>query len=145
MLSVLVMISLSSTTVAIAEKETSAPCSIVQLIADPQTFDGKRVLTYGFATIGPERNYLYLSREDADHGLLTNAVLLDLPTMKETLRHAQLDSRYVLVEGRFDASHKDAFVPANGGLRNITRLELVEPMLTLEGLQESERKQRESQ
>lgn len=137
-LCVLAIISIGSTTVVVADKETAATCSIVQLIADPRTFDGKRVLTYGFATIGPERNYLYLSREDADHGLLTNAVLLDFPTIKETLRHAQLDRRYVLIEGRFDASHRDAFVPANGGLRDITRFELVEPMLTLEDLQKSE-------
>ncbi len=137
-LCVLAIISIGSMTVVVADKETAATCSIVQLIADPQTFDGKRVLTYGFATIGPERNYLYLSREDADHGLLTNAVLLDFPTIKETLRHAQLDRRYVLIEGRFDASHRDAFAPANGGLRDITRFELVEPMLTLEDLQKSE-------
>ena len=127
------------------EEHKILTCSVIQLIANPDQFDGEQVRTYGFATIGFERNHLYLSREDAKHGLLTNAVLLDLPTIAETQRHAGLDGKYVLVEGRFDASHKDGFVPANGGIRQISRLELVEPMLTIEDLPNLEREERESQ
>jgi len=137
--------SIVATTANSQEGSASVTCSLIRLIATPEEFDGKMVFTYGFATIGFERNYLFLSREDAEYGLLTNAVLLDLPTIAETRRHAGLDGKYVLVEGRFDSSHRDGFFPANGGIRHISRLELVEPMLTNEDLPDLEKEERQSQ
>jgi len=114
------------------DRNETVRCSVIQLIATPQEFDSKRVQTFGFATIGLERDFLYLSREDANHGIVMNAVLLDLETFEKAQQYSQLDREYVLVEGRFDASHRSGFAPANGGLREITRLELLGPIPTLD-------------
>jgi hypothetical protein len=115
-----------------SESEIPVRCSVIQLIANPDQFDGMVVQTYGFATIGFERNYLYLSRDDARYGLVANALPLDVPTMEKVGALLRFDGKYVLVEGTFDASLKSGFAPANGGITKISRMLPVEAMPTPE-------------
>jgi hypothetical protein len=51
--------------------------SLVQLIATPSMFEGRRVIVQGFCRQGFEERSLYLHREDAEFLNLANAVWLE--------------------------------------------------------------------
>src|SRR5688500_7039910 len=76
--------------------------SLWQLIATPDRYDGKRVRAVGFLRLEFEGNGLFLHEEDYKHGLLKNGLWVD---ESEDMRknHAQLDRKYVLIEGTFNA------------------------------------------
>ena len=74
--------------------------SIVRLLAAPQSFHDKWVRVIGFLDLAPEAPRLYLHREDQEHGLAANGI--PLGDVRGLVVHkAQLDRRYVLVEGVF--------------------------------------------
>ena len=53
--------------------------SLIQLIAQPEKFEGTRVRLIGFLRIEFEGNAIYLHREDFDHGIAKNGLWVDLP------------------------------------------------------------------
>jgi hypothetical protein len=96
--------------------------SLIQLIATPDKFDGKRVMVVGVSEIEFEGNALYLHKEDRDLSLYKNALWLEVPKDKEALWKAH-SSKYVLVVGTFRAGnlgHEDMF---SGALEGIIRFE----------------------
>lgn len=96
--------------------------SLIQLIATPEKFDGKRVMVVGVAEIEFEGNALYLHKEDRDLSLYKNALWLEVPKDKEALWRAH-SSEYVLVVGTFrdgNRGHEDMF---SGALEGIIRFE----------------------
>jgi hypothetical protein len=54
--------------------------SIVQLIANPERYDGKRVQFIGFLRIEFEGTAVYLHREDYEWGIGKNALWINIPT-----------------------------------------------------------------
>lgn len=61
--------------------DTVQDVSLIQLIAQPEKFEGKRVRFIGFLRIEFEGNAIYLHREDFDHGITKNGLwLIFLPT-----------------------------------------------------------------
>ena len=76
--------------------------SIVQLIATPERFDGKRVKFIGFVHMELESSEVYLHREDSEHRLVSNGVYVDLRE-EWAKHHTALNDRYVLLEGTFRA------------------------------------------
>ena len=100
--------------------------SLVQLIAGPQNFDGKRVAVTGFVMLEAENTAVYLHESDAAYGIFRNALWLGVPLGGESHR-VRFHRRYVVIEGIFNArrrGHGDAF---SGSLEDISRFELVEP------------------
>ena len=94
---------------------------MVQLIASPEKFDGKRIAVAGFCNLEFEGNALFLHEEDFRHNLTTNAVRLSLPS---PVPPAFLggSKAYVSVEGVFSAPRPNA--PGyRGTIGEITRLE----------------------
>src|SRR4051812_30757429 len=66
--------------VVASENDTTCPMfapSLIELIARPELYDGKRVRVAGFADLEFEGNSLYLSREDYVQMLTRNGVWLD--------------------------------------------------------------------
>jgi hypothetical protein len=61
----------------------SAPISVsmIQLIALPKDFDGKYVNIIGVLSIGREGDLLFLSKEDYDNGLISNAIWIKRPDL----------------------------------------------------------------
>ncbi len=102
-----------------------ASVSLVQLIASPSQFDGKRVAVAGFCTLEFEGSALYLHEEDFRHSLITNAVRLTLPSpLPPAFRSAH--RTYASVEGVFSAPRPNA--PGyRGTIRDITRVEPIPP------------------
>jgi hypothetical protein len=93
---------------------------MIQLIAFPAAFDGKRVAVAGYCHLEFEGNGLFLHEEDFARNLSTNAVRLRMPYPLPANYKAANDS-YVAVEGTFRAPSPGA--PGfRGTLADITRL-----------------------
>lgn len=93
--------------------------SIIDLIARPAAFHGKRVRIIGYAHFEFEGNGLYLSREDWRRGILRNGLWLEPPPE----RPDSLNDRYVLVEATFDAMQAGHFGMWSGSLEKVVRLQ----------------------
>jgi hypothetical protein len=76
--------------------------SLVQLLASPERFDGKRVRVIGFVHLEFEGDAVYLHREDFERGLNPNGLSVGFrPDLYR--RGATFNDRYVLLEGTFRA------------------------------------------
>jgi hypothetical protein len=92
--------------------------SLLQLIATPERYEGKRVLVEGFCHFAFEEHSLYLHREDSDLLNVANAVWLDTPGA-----HEALTETFVRVEGVFTAKEHGHLGAWPGELQSITRFE----------------------
>ena len=93
--------------------------SLIQLIANPASFDGTRVALTGYVVLEFEHTAV-------TYGIARNGIWLDVPVGSDSHR-ARFHRQYVLIEGTFRAQrrgHRDAF---SGSLENIGRFDLVEP------------------
>jgi hypothetical protein len=108
--------------------------SIVQLIATPDLFHGKKVVVTGYLTIGFEDNVLYLSQEDARVGNFKNGVWVgyakevssraDLAEYDEYYRRLKpYDKSYVSIEATFDARNTGHLDCCSGELVAVTRID----------------------
>jgi hypothetical protein len=79
--------------------------TLVQLIADPQKFDGKLIRVIGFLRLEFEGDVLYLHREDYEHAILGDGVWVDA-TPEITKQRETLNMHYVLLEGVFDSKDR---------------------------------------
>lgn len=84
-------------------KAPEAPrVSLVQIFANPDAFNGKRVTVVGWGNIEFEGDALYFHEEDFRFLLLTNAVRLSIP---ESIRQPIRDQQgYMAVVGTFQAA-----------------------------------------
>ena len=99
--------------------------SLVDLIARPEAFDGKRVRVMGFVNFEFEGNGLYLSREDWQQGIDRNGVWIDPPLGFDSDSgpvRAVPNQRYVIVEGTFRATHRGHMGMWSGAIEQVTRL-----------------------
>jgi len=98
--------------------------SIIQLIATPKSFDGKRVIVVGVPRIQFEGNCLFLHKEDYEASLAPNALWLSVPRDKYAAWKA-LEGRYVTVHGTFNAEHKGHLGVYGGALQDITQFDVL--------------------
>lgn len=82
--------------------EQPADVSLVELLANPEHYDGKLVRCIGFLRLEFEGNALYLHREDYEHAILRNAFWVQTSRGIDKNR-ASLNMKYVLLEGVFRA------------------------------------------
>jgi hypothetical protein len=100
--------------------------SLIQLIANPASFDGKRVRLAGYVVLELENTAVYLHESDARYEITRNAVWLDMPLGGES-RRVQFHNRYVLIEGTFSAERRGHRGLFGGVLENIGRFDVIEP------------------
>jgi len=84
-------------------QQQGVPTSLIQLIANPERFDGKLVVVHGFLRIGHEKHHgtetvLYLHQEDATHLLGSNAVWV-IASEQMIRDHEKIDGMYVMLTG----------------------------------------------
>ena len=113
-------------TSARAEDPRATTVSLIQLIANPAAFDGKRVSLVGYAVLEAAHTAAYLNETDARYGITRNAVWLDVALPGDRQR-VQLHNRYVLIEGRFTARQRGDRELFSGIIDHIGRFEPVEP------------------
>lgn len=100
--------------------------SLVELIARPEVYDGRRVLVIGFVNFEFEGNHLYLSRADWEHGVIGNRLWIDPPPQFESdwgPARAEPNRRYVIVEATFRAERRGHLGLASGALEGVSRLD----------------------
>ena len=97
--------------------------SIIQLIAQPEKFQGKRVRFIGFLRIEFEGTAIYLHREDFDHSIPLNALWVDIPADMTKKQQAEVDMRYVICVGVFRADIHGHMGMFGGEITKLQRLE----------------------
>jgi hypothetical protein len=103
--------------------DTVQDVSLVQLIAQPEKFDGKRVRFIGFLRIEFEGDAIYLHREDFDHGISRNAVWINIPADMTKQQRSEVNMRYVVCVGVFQAARHGHMGMFSGEITNVRRLE----------------------
>jgi len=105
-----------------AEPSELKDVSMIQLIANPQQYDGKPIRVIAFLNLEFEGNALYLHREDFDKSLLSNAVWISLDDL-QIRTSKKFSGRYVLVEGVFSAKDRGHLGIFSGSIQQVTRLQ----------------------
>jgi hypothetical protein len=101
--------------------------SIIELLANPTNYDGKRVRIIGFLRFEFEGNAIYLHQEDFERAISKNAIWIDRPGDLSEKQITEVNNKYVICQGTFrsgDHGHMGMF---SGSLTNITRLETWSP------------------
>ena len=104
-----------------AEEPTNV--TLVQLIANPEKFDGKLIRVIGFLRLEFEGNVLYLHREDYENSILGNGIWVEVTPQieKET---KTINMHYVIMEGIFSAKEHGHMGMWSGALKHIRRAQL---------------------
>lgn len=100
--------------------------SLIELIARPEVYDGRRVRVIGFVNFEFEGNGLYVSREDWRQSIYGNGLWIDPPAGFESDSAPSArrpNQRYVLVEATFRAGRGGHFGMWSGTLEKVTRLQ----------------------
>jgi hypothetical protein len=97
--------------------------SVLQLIANPQLYDGKRVRFIGFLRLEFEGDAIYLHREDYQHEISQNALWVNLPFDMTKQEQQAVNMHYVICSGVFDASKRGHMGMFSGEINDITRLQ----------------------
>ena len=100
-----------------AVAEPRAP-SLLQLLASPAQFEGRRVLVRGFCHFGFEEHAVYLYREDSDRMNSDNGLWLETDEER-----SDLNETFVNVAGFFTARNHGHLGAWRGAIEHITRLE----------------------
>lgn len=97
--------------------------SLVQLITNPERYDGKLVSVVGYLSFGSEGDGLYLHKEDYDNGI--NADGLTVDRTKQMLKDREkLYDNYVLIVGMFRRQALPAIYVSTGRITDVKRCEL---------------------
>lgn len=94
--------------------------TLVQLIANPEKFDGKTIRVIGFLRLEFEGDVLYLHREDYENAILGDGIWVDT-TAQMTKQKKALNMHYVLLEGTFSANDRGHMGMWSGTIKKIRR------------------------
>jgi hypothetical protein len=97
--------------------------SVLQLIANSQAYDGKRVRFIGFLRLEFEGNAIYLHREDYQHQISRNAVWINVPQDMTKQEQQAVNMHYVICSGVLEASKRGHLGMFSGEITNVTRLQ----------------------
>jgi len=103
--------------------DTVQDVSLIQLIVQPEKFDGKPVRFIGFLRIEFEGDAIYLHREDFDHGISNNGVWIHIPADMTKHQKDEVNMHYVICAGVFKASDRGHMGMFSGAIASVRRLE----------------------
>src|SRR6266404_9792094 len=89
--------------------------TLIQLIANPDKFDGRLIRVIGFLRLEFEGNVLYLHREDYENAILGNGIWVDVTPA--------LTMNYVLPEGVFSSGDRGHMGMWSGTIKQVRRAE----------------------
>jgi hypothetical protein len=98
--------------------------SLIQLIANPQAYDGKTVRIIGFLHLEFEGNVIYLHNEDFRYGLGKNGLWIEIPRDMTKEQMKAVNDQYVICTARFVAKMHGHMGINSGEVANVTRLEV---------------------
>jgi hypothetical protein len=100
----------------------------VQLLAHPEDFHGRKVVVKGFLHVQFEDTALYLSNDDAAHGIRENGFWVSFDRdAKERAKDAppeprDFDGKYVCIEGTFDRENCGHLNLWQGSIGKVTKI-----------------------
>ena len=100
-------------------------CSIVQLIASPQNYDGKRVRIIGVAMQAESQDgigHIYLSRDDARYLNDSNSIWIDIRGMPDLPSIETFNGQFVVVVGTFTSRDRLLMI------ENVTDIRILSPL-----------------
>jgi hypothetical protein len=93
------------------------PASLIQLIANPEKYDGKLVTVQGFLKLG-EHPALWVHDEDFKNVLWSNSIWVE-PSAQMVREGEAIEFMYVDLEGVFRAGHQGHLYFLSGGIGQI--------------------------
>ena len=100
--------------------------TMIELIANPEKYDGMLVRVHGVGNIGFEGNYIALNKEEYRQ-YMGNQIWLELGERAISSEEAQAyNGKYVIVEGIFDKDNSGHLGLFQGAIVDINRYDLVE-------------------
>lgn len=96
--------------------------SLLALVATPERFHHRHVQVTGYLKLGFENNVLYLSKEASRFGDSESAIWVDIEGIQNR-RLQDLNGRYVIIAGTFNAENRGHLGGFAGTLENIFRLD----------------------
>ena len=98
---------------------------MINLIANPDKYDEKKVQVIGYLHLEFEGNGLYLHKEDYDHAITKNAIWVDLGSKHPEVRDLkQYNDHYVIIGGTYDSHMKGHMSLNSGSIKKVTRLDV---------------------
>lgn len=92
--------------------------SMVQLLANPERYDGDHIRVVGYIHLEPDSNAIYLHKEDEEHHVFKNGLWVSL-TQGVSFEGCQ--DAYVIVEGVYRARTTGRMTLWTGELTHVTR------------------------
>lgn len=100
--------------------------SMINLIATPTRYHGKKVIVEGFVHVEFEGNMIYFSENDYKHGLDKNALWIDITREQmNSPAFKNCQNKYAFVKGIFDMNDQGHYSVNSGA---ITKISLIEPL-----------------
>ena len=106
---------------------------LVELLANPAAYHGRRVMTTGFYSNEFEGHAIYLSREDYEHFNGSHGLWVSI-LQPERAKYTHLDTTVVRVEGTFYRGPSGHFASWSGRLDSVTVLDSAFSRATLQRL-----------
>jgi hypothetical protein len=97
--------------------------SLIQLIANPDAYDGKRVRVLGYLHLEFEGDEIYLHREDFDYSIMKDAIWINMPTDITTVQRKAINDRYVICTAIFRSHRHGHMGMSSGEFDEVTRIE----------------------
>jgi hypothetical protein len=97
--------------------------SLVQVLAHRDRYHGQKIQVKGYLHVRSEDTSIYLSKDDADHGITQNGFWVTFdgdPAAKAASK--ELDGKYVLVEGTFDKDGQGHMALWQGTINKVARV-----------------------
>ncbi|WP_183562594.1 hypothetical protein [Mucilaginibacter sp. SP1R1] len=102
--------------------------SLINLIANPDKYNGKKIRVIGYLHLEFEGNALYLHKEDYDHAMNKNSIWVSIgPKHPEVSNLKQYSDHYVIMEGTYDSRMNGHMAMNSGSIKDVTRLDIWDP------------------
>jgi hypothetical protein len=102
------------------KEEKMYSISLIQLLANPEKYHGKKIHVMGYLNLEFEGNAIYLHKEDYEHSLVKNGFWVEISN--KTMKNGkEINQKYVLIEGEFDMNSHGHMGLWSGSIKNITR------------------------
>jgi hypothetical protein len=101
-------------------ENNGGPITLLQVLSNPAKFNGHEIQIIGFLHLEFEGDGLYLHKEDFDQRIIGNMIWVDKTADMEK-RLSQINDKYVLIRGTFDADDHGHMGLFSGTLKNVTR------------------------
>jgi hypothetical protein len=97
--------------------------SLLRILIDPNHYHRESVRVTGYLHLEKDEQALYLNEDDCKHAVYANSIWVDATDAMRDKRE-QLNGRYVVLDGIFDAEDRGEMGAHSGTLKQIKRFDV---------------------